>query len=360
MKIADFVVGLGKMLKRFLTCSVEKLAQLVFSAAIPLSGIVCAHLSYMSKTTKSPKAIAAAAYRVARDTLPEHFSPYSPKKFTQPQLLVCLVLKTFFDTDYRGIVQILDDCPSLCKVFELKTVPHFTTLQKASRRLLKTYNTQKILERTVKIGLGKRKTVKLAAMDSTGLEARHISRYFVKRRSREPNLYQTTTYRRWPKLAIVCDCSNHLILSAITIRGPSPDINQFCKTLKPCVEKFRIKQLLADAGYDSEANHTYAREVHQIKTTIPPKHGRPTTKLPKTKYRKEMRTDFDKETYGQRWQSETVFSMIKRNYTDSLSARSYWSQCRDMILLVLTHNLGIILLVKELFYRACQEPFSTP
>ncbi len=129
----------------------------------------------MSKTTKSPKAIAVVAYRVACDTLPEHFSPYSPKKFTQPQLLVCLVLKTFFDTDYRGIVQILDDCPSLRKVFELKTVPHFTTLQKASRRLLKTYTAQKILERTVKIGLVKRKTVKLAAMDSTGLEARHWS-----------------------------------------------------------------------------------------------------------------------------------------------------------------------------------------
>ena len=126
------------------------------------------------------------------------------------------------------------------------------------------------------------------------------------------------------------------------------------------MEKFRIKHLLADAGYDSEANHTYAREVHQIKTTIPPKHGRPTTKLPKTKYRREMRTDFDKETFGQRWQSETVFSMIKRNYTDSLSARSYWSQCRDMILLVLTHNLGIILLVKELFYRAGQTPLIIP
>ncbi len=70
-----------------------------------------------------------------------------------------------------------------------------------------------------------------------------------------------------------------------------------------------------------------------------------------------LRTDFDKETYGQRWQVETVFSMIKRNQGDALGARSYWAQNREMMLKVLTHNIGIILFVKELFYRAGQTPF---
>ena len=32
-----------------------------------------------------------------------------PKKFTQPQLFACLVLKTFFQTDYRGVVVFLND-----------------------------------------------------------------------------------------------------------------------------------------------------------------------------------------------------------------------------------------------------------
>ena len=298
-----------------------------------------------------------AAYKLAKSKLPQYAHRYSPKKFTQPQLFVCLVLKIFFKTDYRGITAILADSEDLCKAFNLETVPHFTTLQKASKKLLRRSVASNLLEATVRSTTKKRDTIDLAAIDSTGLESGHVSRYFVKRRSREPDLYQTTTYRRWPKLAIVCDCSNHLILSAITIRGPSPDINQFCKTLKPCMESFDIKHLLADAGYDSEANHQYAREVHHIKTTIPPKHGRPTKKLPKTKYRREMRTDFDKKTYGQRWQVETVFSMIKRNFGSALRARNYWSQCREMMLLVLTHNIAIIQLVKELFYRACQEPF---
>ena len=73
-----------------------------------------------------------------------------------------------------------------------------------------------------------------------------------------------------------------------------------------------------------------------------------------------MRIDFDKENYGQRWQVETVFSMIKRNFGSALRARKYWSQCREMMLLVLIHNIAVILLVKELFYRACLTSFIYP
>ena len=50
--------------------------------------------------------------------------------------------------------------------------------------------------------------------------------------------------------------------------------------------------------------------------------------------------------------------MIKRNFSDTINARKCWAQCREMMLLVLTHNIAVILIVKELFYRACQEPFS--
>jgi hypothetical protein len=331
---------------------------LIFFHAYAFWHSMCS-LSGMSQTSKSPKAVAAAAYRIARDTLPEHFSRYSPKKFTQPQLMVCLVLKVFFNTDYRGIVQILDDCRDLGKSFGLQAVPHFTTLQKASRRLLTTANAEKLLQRSVKTGLGRRKTVTLAALDSTGLEARHISRYFVlRKRSKQLQMLEETTYKRFPKLAVICDCRTHLILSVVTTRGPSVDVNQFRRPLDRAARHVPIRHLLADAGYDSEANHTYARETHHIQTTIPARAGRPTGKLPKTKYRRRMATTLDKKKYGQRAQVETVFSMIKRNFTDCLSARSYWPQCRDMVLLALTHNFAIILLVVELFYRACLTPFS--
>ena len=310
----------------------------------------------MSKTTKSPKRVARAAYKIAKSTLPKYAHRFSPKKFTQPQLFACLALKIFFKTDYRGIAAILTDSSDLCKTFGLTTIPHYTTLQKASKRLLNKKAAEKLLLATIKEIIDDSK-VKLAAVDSTGFDSCYVSRYFVRRRRvKGLELWEDTIYKRFPKLSIVCDCSNHAILSAMTTRGPSPDVNQFCKPVKSAADQVRIEHMLADAGYDSEKNHQYAREVHQMKTTIPPKHGRPTKKLPKTKYRREMRTDFDEEKYGQRWQVETVFSMIKRNFGSALRARRYWSQCREMMLLALTHNLAIIQLVKELFYRACLAP----
>jgi len=61
--------------------------------------------------------------------------------------------------------------------------------------------------------------------------------------------------------------------------------------------------------------------------------------------------EISQQTYY-RWQVETVYSMIKRNLTDTLLSRSFWAQCREICLLAITHNLMIIQLVKELFYRA--------
>jgi len=313
----------------------------------------------MSKITKSPKKVAQAAYRTGKFVLPEYSHTFSPKKFTQPQLFVCLVLKIFYKTDYRGITAILKDSSDIRKAFDLKTVPHFTTLQKRSKKLLRFTVAGKLTKATVRSVI-KDNTVELAAVDSTGFEAGYVSRYFARRRAKGGKTDHVVACKKWPKLGIVCVTENHLILSAMTSKGPSPDVNQFRKTLEPATEKVKIKKILADAGYDSQKNHEYARDIKGIESIIPPKSGRPSKfRLPcKGKYRELMRNDFDEETYGQRWQVETVFSMIKRNFGTAVRARNYWSQCREMMLMVLTHNLAVILLARELFYRASGGPFS--
>jgi len=57
-----------------------------------------------------------------------------------------------------------------------------------------------------------------------------------------------------------------------------------------------------------------------------------------------------KLTYGQRWQVETVNSMIKRRLGSVLRASQYQSQCREIILKALTHNVMIVQIA--VFYRA--------
>src|ERR1700722_6441530 len=91
----------------------------------------------MTKLEKSPMKVARHALALAQEHLPQYAHRYSPKTYTQPQLFVCLVLKTFFRTDYRGLTEILKDFDALQAFLGLKRIPHFTTLQKASCRLLR-------------------------------------------------------------------------------------------------------------------------------------------------------------------------------------------------------------------------------
>ena len=102
--------------------------------------------------TKSPVKVARVALKVGKRSLPEYSHPKSPQRFTLPQLFACLALKVFFKADYRGIEQILKDFPSLCAELGLKSVPHFTTLQKCERRLLESKRIAKLLESSIFFG----------------------------------------------------------------------------------------------------------------------------------------------------------------------------------------------------------------
>lgn len=301
-------------------------------------------------TSKSPKRIALIAYTAAKQAIPLYSHRYSPKKFTQPQLIACLVLKEFFKTDYRGISSILKDSRDLVDVLELKDIPHFTTLQKASRKLLSKDTNRKLIAAILSLArkkhlIGKRSM--LAALDGTGFESHHVSAYFVRRRDREvKEKYQTTTYSRFPKAGIACDTKSHLILAGVPGRGPGPDQWHYREALKEMNAQTSSKVLLADAGYDGEQNHVLARETYGMISIIPPKIGRPTVKLPKGRYRRLMALHFNKKLYGQRWQVETVNSMLKRNLGSFLRARTYWSQCKEIMLRLFTHNVTIVLFPK--------------
>jgi hypothetical protein len=109
---------------------------------------------------------------------------------------------------------------------------------------------------------------------------------------------------------LACDSSSHLILSAVTGNGPKPDIDQFRRVLGPALKRARIRHVVADAGYDSEAYHEFARDLHGVFSHIPPKHGRPGLQPTKGRYRRLMRLNFDASRYGQRSQAETVATMI--------------------------------------------------
>ena len=298
------------------------------------------------KTSKSPLRVLEEAFEVGRRTLRDYSHPCSPKKFTQPKLFACLVLKEFLRLDYRKLQAVLKDSPTMAAAIELSVIPHFTTFQKAAVRLLKSRRAERLLDVTVQRAREKgkmKRRVKLAAVDGTGFETRHISAYYVKRRQKgQKHEFQTTTYTRYPYAAITCDCASHIVLAVVLGRGPGPDDPYFPPSIRQVARRAKVDTLLADAGFDSEAAHVLARKQHGMRTIIPPTRGRPTTKLPSGRWRRLMATRFNKKKYGQRWQVETVNSMLKRLLDSALRARRYWSQWREMVLRILTHNVMLL------------------
>jgi len=288
--------------------------------------------------------------------------------YTQHQLFACLVLKEFLRLDYRGTEILLNESGSLRAAIELRVAPDFTTLQKAAERLLRLPVCNRMLDQAIhhaKKARLLRSPVPLAAIDSSGFEAHRVSNYFVRRRApygKQTGKWQETTYRRFPKLGVVCDCNSHLILAAVPHRGPSPDFDHWPKAMADARGRVRMKTVLADAGYDAEWIHLSARIVFDARTLIPPKHGRPSKTLPRQYYRRRMARLFaqrrKRKPYRQRAQAETVFSMVKRRLDSCVNAHSYWSQCRALMLKALTHNI-MILRRRQVFDRATRDPLNS-
>lgn len=184
-----------------------------------------------------------------------------------------------------------------------------------------------------------------AAVDGTGLESRHTSRYFFKRSGKRHSS------RLWTKLTVAVDTRTHFIAGATVVAGPSNDSPQFAPVMAQASLVVTWDRVLADAAFDSEEHHRYAREDLGVRSTVIPINPRARgRKWPKTPYRRQMVKRFRKKpkgsrhrrVFGQRWQVESAFSRHKRRLGSALGGRSDASRERECQLRVLTHNLMLL------------------
>ena len=156
--------------------------------------------------------------------------------------------------------------------------------------------------------------------------------------------------RRWPKLTAVLDTHTHLFLAARVTRGPSQDAPHLVPAVRAAARNHPIDTVLADAGFDSEANHATRRGKLGVRSTVIASNRRGSRKRPKTEYRRQMVRRFrkrprgsrPKRVYGQRWQVESVFSRNKRLLGSALRATRWVNQKKELLLRVITHNLMLL------------------
>jgi len=306
-----------------------------------------------------------AAYELAKTSLPTYSDKFSRHDFTQPQLFACLVLREHQKKSYRGVEALLEDSPLWRDDIGLRRTPDHNTLCRAFKGLVKPRVISSMLDQTA-LWANERKLiqgrVKPVALDSSMFESRHVSRHFEKRQQqserdrrkkrekiaekRASNLRRSRVVRRLPKLSLAVASSCHLILAARATTGGGADQPFFEPLLRDALRRAKVKIAVADAGYDSEANHRIARQDMGVRSIIPPNTGRPSSKPPPARHRRNMYYRFkrkaDKVFYGQRWQSETVNSMIKRNLGSALRARTGRRRSMELLLRVVTHNVMLL------------------
>ena len=83
--------------------------------------------------TKSPRAVAKEALRLAQESLPAYSSKFSRKDFTQHQHFALMALREFLKVEYRGLEQILGEWAELREVLGLEKVPDHSTMLRARR-----------------------------------------------------------------------------------------------------------------------------------------------------------------------------------------------------------------------------------
>jgi hypothetical protein len=293
--------------------------------------------------------------------LPDHRSKFSRKDFTLPQLFACLVLREHQKKSYRGVEALLDDCPDWRADIGLLRTPDHNTLCRAFRHLVKPGLINRMLDQAA-LWAQRRRLIKGRMMpltiDSSLFESHHVSRHF-ERRCRETarknrrkqakiqaNLRRSRIIKRLPKLTLAVASSCHLILAARATTGGGADAKHFEPVLFDAWRRANVRVVVADAGYDSESNHCIARQDLGVRSIIPPNAGRPSPSPPTARHRRNMYHRFkrkaDQKLYGQRWQGETVNSMIKRNLGSALRAKTARRRNRELLLRVITHNLMII------------------
>jgi hypothetical protein len=293
------------------------------------------------------------AYCLASQSLPKYSNKFSRKDFTLPQLFACLVVREQQKETYRGVEALLRDAEHWCRDIGMKKVPDHNTLCRAFHALQLGRRAPRLLDVLAQWFSIARQLGTTVAIDSSHYDTHHRSRHYEQRcrhfasaQKKPANARRSRRARRTPKVVHAADTATHLILSARAHIGMGADYRHFEPALLDAWRRTpgkRLKTVLADAGFGSEANHRIARHDMGIRSLLKNGGGRPTNKPPSTSYKRLMSRQLagsqKGKPYGQRAQIETVESMMKRNLGDALRSRSDRARRHELLLRSITHNV---------------------
>lgn len=325
--------------------------------------------------------LARWSLHVAVRAVPTYDSKFSPKAFTRPQLLACLIMKQAMGLTYRGICETLRSSVELRETLGLASTPHYTTLESYANGRYADEVAMHLLDALWRWQNPAQDPVSEAAMDSSGLGKTNASVYFEAVRSqkqppdsaskgswlgRQPvdqrgvNSAENTScasdrrrknahgsdpqsmrdQRRFNapfiKISVIVACGTLIPLAVVATIGRSNDKQQAYTLVAQGCDRVGMTRLYADKGYDSEALHEFCRHEHDVELVAPAIIKARDGKA-HTPYRSAMEPL--PEGYGKRSHVESFFSAMKRVTGSSLRARTPENQLREAVLRVICYGI---------------------
>jgi len=184
--------------------------------------------------------------------------------------------------------------------------------------------------------LQKRGGKRMGVLDGkvAGCPPQAVSTYFIRRSEQQQG--GKPRYRHYLKWLVVVDVKQQVVLAQQARQGPWVDTRALPGLVDAAVRRAPLRVVLADAEFDSEANHQHIRQRCSAQSIIP---AQPRRGIPRGTLRRQMYRAFPQKEYGQRAKVETVFSVVKRKLSSRAPGRSLRSQIRQALLLGLTYNL---------------------
>lgn len=253
-------------------------------------------------------------------------SKFSKKTYNQHQLIVLNCLKTQLNLGYEKFTELLTEMKGIQEELKLKSIPHYTTLQKACMRL-----NSKIFNLLITLSAQLTPSTGNAAIDATGFERGAVSHHYSKRCKIEPKSQKTT---------FITDTGNKTILGVHMTTGRKHDARIAPILVSRVLRDFLLNLLFGDKGYDSMK----FRKWLGYKGIFPI-----------IKYRIFYPTDYllnetmDDFGYSKRSVIESVNSSIKRKFGDRLRSRKWFTQFKETKLKVIVYNIEIAVCAFLLF-----------
>jgi len=276
---------------------------------------------------------------VARERVPKHWSRTRNERFDVHTVCVLYVLFQIENKDYRLFSSWLAIAPAL----GLPSVPHWTTLQKAFKRL-----PPRLLRKLVRLS-GECKD-RIAAVDPTYYQLSNPSKGYCKRIGRDS---RRDTLR---KATVVVSTNKKKILDVFVRakeRHGMKDIHLIAKS-----GVFQGRTILADKEFDAEKFHHIVEDAGGKRSIVPLRNEKVPVHRTRGKHRKQLKRTGIPPLYNKRNCCESNNSAVKRKFSPVLRGKTFWQQARDLYAKCLAYNLmrEILSLITETFYRALSSP----